>query len=114
MALHRKHRAQRGIDYTALVCERDVLAVTALLELESEGIRVPEEVSVLGYDDLPIASESIPPLTTVHHNIAEIIDMAVDHLVKRVQRENVDRIQRVFEHALVVRGSTGVAPRDVV
>ena len=51
---------------TALICANDVLAVGAVLEAQSQGLNVPEDISITGFDDIEIASIISPPLTTVH------------------------------------------------
>lgn len=56
---------KRGKDFTAIFCVNDYVALGALNALNDAGINVPEEVSIMGFDDSPFASYTIPPLTTV-------------------------------------------------
>lgn len=56
---------ERGVEMDAIFCSSDVLAVGVLLECQRQGIRVPEQIAVAGFDDLPIAAEMVPALTTV-------------------------------------------------
>ena len=55
----------RGDPIDALQCGTDVLAVGAILECQRRGINVPKQLAISGFDDLPIASSIVPPLTTV-------------------------------------------------
>ncbi|MBO0904234.1 LacI family DNA-binding transcriptional regulator [Jiella sonneratiae] len=55
----------RGIDATAIVCGSDMLAIGGLQECKARGIRVPRDLSIVGFDDLEIAAHIDPPLTTV-------------------------------------------------
>jgi len=73
---------------TALFCANDIMACGCLKALRAEGVRVPEDVSLVGFDDLPLAAVSDPPLTTVQVSKAEIGRMAVQLLVGRIRSEN--------------------------
>ncbi len=96
----------RGADITAVVCTADVLAVGALQECRALGVRVPEEVSVTGFDDLDLAVHLEPPLTTVRVPAAELGEKAADYLLTRIRGSAVpDRVE--LTASLIVRGSTG-------
>jgi LacI family transcriptional regulator len=93
---------------TALVCVNDVMAVGALRELRSRGRRVPEDVSVSGFDNVTLAQFSVPALTTVHIPREQIGRTICECLM----RDDVPRDREyVIEPELVVRDSTGPAPR---
>lgn len=72
--------ARKGLDFTAIVAAGDSLAAGAMMAVQQAGYRVPEDVSVMGMDDLPQASFLNPPLTTVHIPMREIGMTAVDLL----------------------------------
>lgn len=55
-----------GVDFTAVLAGTDVVAAGAMQALRAAGLRVPEDVSIVGYDDIPLASQLTPQLTTVH------------------------------------------------
>src|SRR5207244_3187285 len=57
--------------FTAIVVSNDHMALGALRALHARGIRVPEHISVVGYDDLPESGFFEPPLTTIHHDFAQ-------------------------------------------
>jgi LacI family transcriptional regulator len=93
---------------TAVVCVNDVMAVGALRELRSRGRRVPEDVSVTGFDNVTLAQFAVPALTTVHIPREQIGRTICECLMRDdVPREH----EYVIEPELVVRDSTGPAPR---
>lgn len=90
---------------TALFVTTDSLALQALHAARDLGLRVPEDLSVIGFDDFPLAPYLAPPLTTVHHPLARVGAMAVALLIDRIEgREAPGRV--LLDPYLVVRGST--------
>ncbi|WP_461065000.1 substrate-binding domain-containing protein [Streptomyces pseudoechinosporeus] len=95
-----------GIDFDAVVACSDVLAADALRLLAERGIRVPEDVAVVGFNDSPEARLSEPPLTSVSLPFAELGGLAVDTLVARLRGAPApDRT--AVAGAVVVRRSCG-------
>lgn len=74
---------------TAVVCGNDILAIGVLLECNAQGISVPKTLSVVGFDDLPIAAHFQPPLTTVRIPAVEMGTRAGDYLLARISGESV-------------------------
>ena len=70
---------------TAFFAENDVLAVGAMRALNEHGIRVPDDVSIIGFDDLSLGAFSNPPLTTVHVPKHEVGEIAVRRLVGNIR-----------------------------
>jgi len=99
---------------TALVCASDPMALGAIRAARDRGLRVPEDVSVVGYDDSPFMAFADPPLTTVRQPVADLARLAVAMLVSEMRGERVTRAEILVEPELVVRGSTGPPPRGVV
>jgi DNA-binding LacI/PurR family transcriptional regulator len=98
---------------SAIVAATDVLAIGLIGAAARRGIRVPEELSIVGFDDIPFAAVSVPQLTTVHMPVSEMGKAAVE-LAVSVGREQTPEI-RTFQPTLVVRGSTappGRPPRQ--
>lgn len=93
---------------TAIACGNDLLAFGVLLECAARGLAVPGEISVAGFDDIELAAELSPPLTTVHVPTADIGRRAAERLLARLAGERVARIEEVAAE-LIVRGSTGPA-----
>ncbi|MCX5570397.1 MULTISPECIES: LacI family DNA-binding transcriptional regulator [Kaistia] len=106
-AFRRLRAAHPGV--TAFLCTTDAMAVGAVAEARREGIRVPEDVSITGFDDVEIAAETDPPLTTVKVPAAEIGAIAADRLIGIIEGGPAATIAPIapLEAALVVRGSTG-------
>jgi len=90
---------------TALVCLNDTAALGALHGLEAAGLRVPEDISVVGYDDLSFASRLAPPLTTVSQPTYQLGRAAADLLLDEAEPGHTHR-ETLFPPALVVRSST--------
>jgi DNA-binding LacI/PurR family transcriptional regulator len=63
---------ERDLDFTAVFAHSDLIALGAIRELRDAGLRVPDDVSVVGYDDLPVAGYVEPALTTVHQPMREV------------------------------------------
>lgn len=72
---------------TALVCSNDIIACGCLKAFSEAGVRVPEDISVVGFDNLPLSAISDPPLTTIQVSKAQIGTMAIQLLVSRIQGE---------------------------
>jgi DNA-binding LacI/PurR family transcriptional regulator len=98
---------------SALVALNDMHAVGACAAVREIGRIVPDDVSVVGIDDINLAALLYPPLTTVRHPIKALSEAAVDLLVNRIEaRERGPSRQIVFEPALVVRRSTAPCARN--
>ena len=93
---------------TALVCVNDVMAIGALRELRVRGRRVPEDVSVTGFDNVALSQFAVPALTTMHVPRDEIGRTICECLMS----DDVPPLREfVIEPELVVRDSTGPAPK---
>lgn len=94
----------------ALVFASDRMALGALKGLHDMGRRVPEDVSVVGFDNMQYDDYCIPPLTSVHSPVLDMAATAVQTLVDRIEGRVRDPLaQRVFDTRLVVRASTRAA-----
>lgn len=94
---------------SAIVCGNDVLAIGALLEARSSGVKVPDEVSIVGFDNLELAANMDPPLTTVDVPATQMGERAADFLAATIAGESVLRAIRI-EPTLIARKTTGRAP----
>jgi len=94
---------------TAIVCGNDVLAFGALFEAKVLGISVPQDLSVVGFDDLPLARHIDPPLTTMHVPSAEMGRRAADYLLERLGGETPSPSTEL-DVRLIVRSSTAPPP----
>jgi LacI family transcriptional regulator len=93
-------------DVTALVVANDQMALGAILALAERGLRVPDDVSVTGFDDTPEAAFYLPPLTTVRIDYAQQGRDLVERLLERIDPETVGEREAAHEPELVVRAST--------
>jgi LacI family transcriptional regulator len=94
---------------TALVCFNDKAAVGALAAAAQRGLRVPEDLSIAGFDDIDLAQATSPLLTTVRQPLAEMGRMAVSLLIRLLERHRLDALHVELATELIVRGSTGPA-----
>lgn len=119
---------------TAIVVSTDTLAIGVLRAALLRGVRVPEELSVIGFDDIAMASVTVPSLTTVRMPIAPMAAEAIDLLVGSASGDGAEDVRssiggtavdgassgseraivRVFPPSLVVRGSTAAPPPEEV
>lgn len=93
---------------TAIVCASDLIASGVIAELKRLGKRVPEDVSVIGYDDLPIAQHLTPALTTIRQDrvcLGKSAFMMLDELIHKVSISKL-----LLRPELIVRNSTGKCP----
>jgi DNA-binding LacI/PurR family transcriptional regulator len=98
---------------TAIVSGSDLMALGAIRAARSMGLRVPQDVSVVGYDDSPLVAFTDPPLTTLRQSVQAMGEAAVRALVDEISGQPAPRAEYVFRPELVVRGSTGAAPAHV-
>lgn len=101
----------RDGDFTALFAFNDVSAIGAMRAFLDAGLRVPGDVSVVGFDDITSAAFHNPSLTTVRQPLREMGEIAGDLLLDRLTREKPLPASIDVEPDLVVRDSTGPAPR---
>ena len=108
------HRAWAGgLRPTAVLAMSDAIAIGALRAARELGLRVPEDLSVVGFDDLDLAQYTDPPLTTVHQPNREKGEAAVRLLLDGGrQRTPQEPALHHFDTYLVVRGSTAPAPHS--
>jgi len=97
---------QSGLDLDAVVCAADVMALATISTLQTLGKNVPEDIAVVGYDDISLATYSNPPLTTVRQNIHWAGKVLVDSVLGLINGEQVPDTMLATE--LVIRKSSGV------
>ncbi|WP_158299303.1 LacI family DNA-binding transcriptional regulator [Paenibacillus antri] len=104
---------ESGRLFTGVFCGNDLIALGALQALETAGRRVPEDVAVVGYDDIHMASFAKPALTTVRQPIAEMGRTLVEQVLLSIETGNAPQQSRhlVFPMTLVVRESCGAKTR---
>ena len=95
---------------TAIVCASDPLALGAVRAARRAGLRVPEDVSVVGFDDSALMSCTEPPLTTVRQPIESMGRTVIELLLAQISGSADAGDELLFEPELVLRSSTGPAP----
>jgi DNA-binding LacI/PurR family transcriptional regulator len=113
------HQAARGVlesdlEPTAIICVNDLMAVGVLRELRYRGLRVPEDVSVTGFDNIKLSEFSVPQLTTVHIPRDRIGHLVFETLVPDSARVRRAGREILIEPEVILRVSTGPAPRTEV
>ena len=98
---------------TAIFALNDKMALGAIKKFAELGLRVPQDIAVVGFDDIPQANFSIPGLTTVHQPLYEIGKQSCARLVELIHGK-VERVQEVIPIYLVVRESCGAKAKDAV
>lgn len=98
----------RGARFTAVFCGNDTVAFGAMTALREAGLRVPGDVAVVGFDDIPMAAYAAPPLTTVVNPAVESGRRAAEMLISLVHGTEPRERQVVLPSPLVVRDSCGL------
>jgi DNA-binding LacI/PurR family transcriptional regulator len=93
-----------GVAFDGIVACSDVFAMSAVQALAERGLRVPADCAVVGYDDIPLASLTTPPLTTVRQNCRDGAKLLVDNLMRAIARERPS--SAVLPTEIVVRASS--------
>jgi LacI family transcriptional regulator len=91
--------------FTALFAHNDRMARGAIGALHEAGLRVPQDVSIVGYDDIPEAEFSDPPLTTIRQPMQEVGKAAARLLIQMVEDSQATPQQILFDTELVIRSS---------
>jgi LacI family repressor for deo operon, udp, cdd, tsx, nupC, and nupG len=98
----------RGV--TGFVCGSDLMALGVIRAARSRGLAVPDQVSVVGYDDSPLIAYTDPPLTTVRQPVTQMAEATVRALLDQIAGQEVPHSEYLFTPELVVRSSTAPAP----
>ena len=92
-------------DFTAIFATADILAAGLMAGLQNAGKRVPEDLSIIGFDDLPVARLTVPQLTTIRQDVVNRGRVAIQMLLSALRGKKPDNV--TFPVTLVERGSTG-------
>jgi DNA-binding LacI/PurR family transcriptional regulator len=98
-------------DFTAIVAGSDIMAIGILRALTEEGLRVPDDVSLVGFDDVELAQYTNPPLTTIRQDRVAMGRGAVQRLIDLIEGTG-EVSPLIIPTQLVVRKSTGPVPRE--
>ena len=96
---------------TAVFCMCDAMALGALLAVRESGLSVPDDISVVGYDDLPFSRYTSPPLTTIHQPVFEMGGLAATCVIDQVEGRLLAPVTRRLDVTLTVRETTAPPPK---
>ncbi|MBU0913076.1 MAG: LacI family transcriptional regulator [Gammaproteobacteria bacterium] len=96
---------QQHPDLTAVFCSNDQMASGAIDQLRQQGRSIPEQVSIIGYDDATFAYYLYPKLSTVHYPVKDMGEMAAHWVLSKVYQLKIRSLKLVFEPYLVLRDS---------
>ncbi len=100
-----------GLRPTAILAMSDVMAIGVMWAAREVGLRVPEDLSIVGFDDLDVAPHSNPPLTTVHQPIRQKGEESARLLLRMIANPDLERPEhRVLDTRLIIRASTAAIP----
>jgi LacI family transcriptional regulator len=99
---------------TAVICSNDMTAIGVLRAVYMEGLRVPQDLSVIGLDDIEFAEFTLPPLTTIRLSRVDLAHAAFEAIRQQIENPANTKIQREFlvSTSLILRGSTCAPPAD--
>jgi LacI family transcriptional regulator len=101
-----RHILEKGIDVSGIWAQNDLMAIGAMSELLRSGISVPDEISILGMDDSPIAQYCHPRLTTLSQPVREMAVKSVEILLDLRDGKPVEQLDVVFQPELIIRETT--------
>lgn len=107
-----KQLLARGKPFTALFAYNDHSALGSIRALQEQGLRVPEDVSVIGFDDIPGAAYNMPSLTTVKQPLRRMGQVAAETLLRRIEGWKDYPQEIAIEPELVIRESSGRPPKE--
>jgi LacI family transcriptional regulator len=108
-----KKLLSRAKPFTALFAYNDISAIGAMRAFQEAGLRIPQDVTVIGFDDIQSAAFNSPSLTTVRQPLGKMGEIAAETLIARIENERQYPVNIAIEPVLVVRESSGPAPKEV-
>ena len=106
-----KQLLARKKPFTALFAYNDIAAIGAIRAIQEEGLRVPQDISVVGFDDIQWAAFNTPSLTTVRQPLVKMGQIAAETVIGMIEETREHPAEISIEPTLVVRESTGAAPK---
>ncbi len=96
---------------SAILCCNDLMAFGAMSAAQDQGLTVGKEISITGFDDIPMAEHSHPPLTTLKQPVYQIGSRVCEMLIRTLRAEKLEEQQVILKPELIVRHSSGQAPK---
>ncbi len=104
-----QHLLERNLLFTALFAQNDSMAIGAIRALHEAGLRVPDDVAVVGYDDIPAAAYSNPPLSTIRQPMWKVGEVATRLLIETIENPDAEKKEVLLKAEFVQRASCGSA-----
>ncbi len=93
-------------EITAISCGNDILALGALSGARERGISVPDQLSIVGFDNLELIAYLSPALTTINSPSKRMGDQAADYLIRQIQNEKISIERKELKADLIIRDTT--------
>ncbi|WP_448548094.1 LacI family DNA-binding transcriptional regulator [Thalassotalea fusca] len=97
---------------TAIFCFNDDIAIGAIHEIKKHGLKVPDDISVVGFDNIKVSAYIDPPLTTIDQPAYEMGQKAVEVLVQQMQQQPLHKDREILPYRLLERASSGPVKSD--
>ena len=95
---------------TAVFARNDFTAIGAMTAIKEAGLSIPNDLAIVGFDDIPMATHTVPPLTTVRQPMRLQGQLAAEMLLRRIGDEDIStRNERILNCELIIRESTVVS-----
>ena len=104
--LAKRIREGTYVPHGAVVCDNDTIAIGAIKAIREAGYSIPEDISIIGFDDIPFSSTTMPALTTMRISRSAMGEMAVSILRRRMKHPDEPRMRLLLGGKLIVRNST--------
>ena len=95
-----------NLDSDGVFCDSDIMAVHAIQALKEAGKKVPEDVQVIGFDDIELSTIFRPNITTINQSRSKIAKIAVETLMKLINKEEIEQAHKMIDVHLVERETT--------
>ncbi|MGS0495892.1 LacI family DNA-binding transcriptional regulator [Pseudoalteromonas mariniglutinosa] len=106
-----QHLHNNAPQFTALICANDEMATGAMATAREYKIKLPEQLSIMGYDNVFFTRHISPPLSTINYPISAMGRMAADWVLSNVYHKNTSPLQTLFEPELIIRQSVLAIPQ---
>jgi len=103
---------QSGVSFSAVFVASDLVALGAKAAIREHGLGIPDDIAMVGFDDLPIAKYFSPPLTTIHLPAIELARQAGELLIRLLKNDHPKRRQIILDADLVIRESCGYSTKN--
>ena len=101
-------RSGQYIPHGAVVCDNDTIAIGAIKAIREAGYSIPEDISIIGFDDIPFSATTMPALTTMRISRSAMGEMAVNILRRRMKHPDYPCMKLLLSGKLIIRNSTRI------